>query len=190
MDWNDLIKIFLAKNSQINLSAIRDEKWVQVKHIDDSIELNKFLEIEKWSTVLDIGTGSGFPLMPLAMTNPDVQFVWIDSVRKKVKAVNEIIEEVWINNAKVIWGRVEELKDQKYDVIVARAVWYIDKLISWSYKLLREGWYFVFYKQINEEERKELVRICKLKKMKLIKEYEYKFSVEDIERVIYVVKKI
>ncbi|MBU0626451.1 class I SAM-dependent methyltransferase [Patescibacteria group bacterium] len=88
MNRDKLIKIFLEKNSQINLSAIRDADGVLVKHIQDSLELDKVLQIPPKSslsqgrtfTVCDVGTGGGFPLLPLAMTHSDVSFIGIDSV--------------------------------------------------------------------------------------------------------------
>ena len=73
--WKDLVRVFIEKNSQLNLSAIRDAKWIKIKHINDSVELNKILKIEKWKSVCDIGTGGGFPLLPLAISNPNVKFV-------------------------------------------------------------------------------------------------------------------
>jgi 16S rRNA (guanine527-N7)-methyltransferase len=93
-DRSKLVKIFLEKNSQINLSAIRDEEGVRVKHIQDSLELLAFSDLEEGSKVCDVGTGSGFPLLPLAMTNPAVSFIGVDSVKKKTIAINEIIAQL------------------------------------------------------------------------------------------------
>ena len=97
--WESLISIFLEKNNQLNLGAIRDHDWVMTKHVLDSIELNSFFELEKWKTVCDIWTGWWFPLLPLSITNPDVDFTWLDARRKKVDAVNEMIEKLGIKNA-------------------------------------------------------------------------------------------
>jgi len=69
-----LIQTFLEKNSQLNLSAIRDEEGVLVKHIQDSLEINKILTFPKGAQIADVGTGGGFPLLPLAMTNPQARF--------------------------------------------------------------------------------------------------------------------
>ena len=89
--WKDLVRVFIEKNSQLNLSAIRDAEWIKIKHINDSIELNKILKIEEWKSVCDIWTGGGFPLLPLAISNPNVKFIWNDARRKKVDAVNVMI---------------------------------------------------------------------------------------------------
>ena len=73
----DLVKVFLEKNKQINLSAIRDENWVMLKHIKDSLELEKIIEWNEWMKVADVWTGGGFPLMPLAISHPECNFMWI-----------------------------------------------------------------------------------------------------------------
>jgi 16S rRNA (guanine527-N7)-methyltransferase len=185
-----LISIFLEKNTQLNLSAIRDREGVLVKHIQDSLEVNTILTFPIGSTVADVGTGGGFPLLPLAITHQKVQFVGIDSVRKKTVAVNEMIGELGIQNAKVIWGRIEELKNQTFDIVTARAVAYVDKLIPWSYHLLTKGGKFVLMKQKNEEEKAAILQMCEIWKLRLVLEHYYRLFEGDIERVIYVIEKL
>lgn len=184
----NLISIFLEKNNQLNLSAIRDYDWVMTKHILDSIELNKFFKLEKWKKVCDIWTGWGFPLLPLAMTNSDVIFVWIDARNKKVNVVNEMISELGIKNTKCIWTRIEDF-NEKFDYITARAVWYIDKIIPRSYELLKKWWYFIFYKQVNEEEFAELKKMCEKYHLEISIQHNYSLFDWDIQRVIYIIKK-
>jgi len=82
-----LIKVFLEKNKQINLSAIRDEQGVYDKHIRDALEVSKVFDFQSGMEVCDVGTGGGFPLMPLAMENPDLHFTGMDGVRKKLDAI-------------------------------------------------------------------------------------------------------
>ena len=185
--WENLIKVFLEKNNQLNLSAIRDHDWVMTKHILDRIELNKFFELEKWKKVCDIWTGWWFPLLPLAMTNPDVDFTGIDARRKKVDAVNEIIDNLWLKNAKCVRSRIEDFGEQ-FDYITARAVWYVDKIIPRSYDLLKKWWYFIFYKQYDAEELNVLNKLCKEYKLKIVNTHRYSLFDWDIERIIYVIK--
>lgn len=184
-----LIKIFSEKNSQINLSAIRDKDWILVKHIYDSIELNKFLKIKNGKTVCDIWTGWWFPLLPLAITNPNIQFIWIDARRKKVDAVNDMIKNLWLNNVECKWIRIEDFKE-KFDFVTARAVAYIDKLIPWSYDLLKKLGHFVIYKQYEQSEYESLKNICKKYKLDIKEKHKYFLFDGDIERVIYVIKKM
>jgi 16S rRNA (guanine527-N7)-methyltransferase len=184
-----LIQTFLEKNTHINLSAIRDEEGVLIKHIQDSLEINKMLTFPVDSTIADIGTGGGFPLMPLAMTNLQAQFTGIDSVKKKTLAVNEMIAELGITNAKVLRTRIEDFKGSTFDYITARAVAYVDKLIPWAYHLLKKGGKFILMKQRNEEEKAVLLQISKKWNLKLVKEHYYTLFKGDIERVIYVIEK-
>ena len=189
MDWNRLIEVFLKKNSELNLSAIRDEEGVRLKHIDDSLKILVTWILKPWMKVADIGTWWGFPLMPMAISCPDIEFVWIDSIKKKTVAVNEMLESLWVKNAKVIWTRIEEYKGDSFDVITARAVAYSDKLIKWAYPLLKKWWYFLFMKQVIEEEKEVLKQLCKKYHLSIEKEMKYKLYEDDIERVIYVIKK-
>ncbi len=188
MPFDNLINTFLEVNSHLNLSAIRDFEWVKTKHVMDSLELTKVFPLEDGLTVCDIGTWWGFPLLPLAIQYPKVNFVGIDSTRKKVDAVNDMIQELGIQNAKAIRTRIEDCQET-FDVITARAVGYIDKLLQRSYHLLKKGWHYVLYKQVSEEEKSDLLQLCKTRNLHLVTEHVYKLFPEDIERVIYLVKK-
>lgn len=133
----ELIDQFISINSHTNLSAIRDPEGIQVKHIQDSLEINKILVLKPKSTLCDVGTGGGFPLLPIAISNPDVQCTGVDSTKKKVEAVNEIISNLKIMNAKVVRTRAEDHKEE-YDYVTARAVGYIDKLLPRVHHLVKK----------------------------------------------------
>ncbi len=189
VDRNNLIHVFLEKNKQINLSAIRDEKWVMVKHIKDSLELEKLIDWKKWMDVADIWTGWGFPLMPLAISHPECNFVWIDSVRKKTVAVWEMLENLNVKNVEMIRTRIEDIKNQTFDLITARAVAYSDKLLNRATPLMKKWWLIALMKQFNVEEKNVLAKIAQKKNLFLEKEYHYKLFDWDIERVIYILRK-
>lgn len=184
-----LVEVFLQKNKELNLSAIRDEEGVMVKHIQDSLELKKTWVFKDWIEVADVWTGGGFPLMPLAISYPNIQFTGIDSVKKKTVAVNEMLDTLWVKNAKVIWTRIEEYKEKQFDVVTARAVAYSDKLIKWAYPLLKKWWYFLFMKQNIQEERELLLKLCKKYHLSLKDEIKYQLYEWDIDRIIYVIEK-
>ena len=186
---NKLIDIFIKYNSQINLSAIRDPDWIYQKHILDSIELNNFFNFKIWSSIADIGTWGGFPLLPLSITHPECTFTGIDSIRKKVDTVNKMIQEIWIANAKAIWTRIEDYNGPQFDYVTARAVGIIDKIIDWSYELLKKSGFYILYKQYSIEEEKILHKICKQKNLKLIKKHSYTLFAGDIQRMIYILQK-
>ena len=189
MDRDKLIHTFLEKNKQINLSAIRDEDGVRVKHIQDSLELEKIIERKEWMRVADVWTGWGFPLMPLAILHPECNFVWIDSVRKKTIAVWEILDELEIKNVEMMRTRIEDTKNQTFDLVTARAVAYSDKLLNRATPLVKKEWKIALMKQVNEEEKKVLLNVANKKKLVLEKEYKYKLFDWDIYRIIYILRK-
>ena len=189
MDWDKLIKIFLEKNKEINLSAIRDEEWVKIKHIQDSLELEKLIDRKAWMEIADIWTGWWFPLMPLAVSHPECNFTWIDSVRKKTIAVWEMLEKLNVKNVNMLRTRIEDIKNQTFDLVTARAVAYSDKLLNRATPLIKKWWKIALMKQVNEEEKLVLLNEAKKKKLALEKEHFYKLFDWDIERVIYILKK-
>jgi 16S rRNA G527 N7-methylase RsmG len=107
------------------------------------------------------------------MTHPDVHFTGIDSVKKKVVAVNEIITSLSIPNAHIVRSRIEEFKKQTFAYGIARAVAYVDKLIPWVYPLITSGGVLILMKQKNEEEKAELLKMCTQRNLQLIKEHQY-----------------
>ena len=189
MNRDKLIQTFLEKNKQINLSAIRDEEWVKVKHIQDSLELEKIIDWKEWMRIADIGTGWGFPLMPLAISHPECNFVWIDSVRKKTIAVWEILDELGVKNVEMMRTRIEDIKNQTFDLVTARAVAYSDKLLNRATPLVKKWWRIALMKQVNDEEKIVLLNIANQKNLVLEKEYNYKLFEWDIDRVIYILRK-
>lgn len=131
-----LIDQFIRINSHTNLSAIRTPEDIEIKHIQDSLEINNILTFSPHSTLCDVGTGGGFPLLPIAIENPLLTCTGIDSTRKKIDAINEIINALHITNAKAIRTRAEQ-HTATYDYVTARAVGYIDKLLPQIHHLVK-----------------------------------------------------
>lgn len=183
-----LIDVFMQKNSQINLSAIREHDEIYTKHILDSIELDKILKIPAWSKVFDIGTWGWFPLLPLAILYPDSDFIWMDSTQKKILAVQDMAKQLDLKNIEVVRSRAEDYKGE-CDYLVSRAVAYIDKLMSRTYDLVKKWWYMILYKKFTTEEKDDLDYICERNDIKLIKQHIYSLFPGDIQRVIYILQK-
>ncbi len=123
--FQNLYTNFVQKNKIINLSAIRDEQGIWEKHFYDSLLGAEFLE-DADEKILDLGSGGGFPALPLALMFPGKQFFPFDSVEKKMKAVQEIVNTSKIDNVTPLIGRAEELGQdalhrEQYDVVTVRA---------------------------------------------------------------------
>lgn len=188
-DRKQFIDVFVAKNQQLNLSAIRDADGVFVKHVSDAIELNTIWKFEDGQEVIDVGTGGWVPLLPLAITNPNTRFTWLDSVKKKTVAIMEMAQALGLDNVEVVRSRAEQHKKQ-YDILTARAMAYIDDLMTWTYHLVKKWGYFILYKMRSEEEEAAIDSVCERYKLAFEKQHMYKLSDDDIQRVIYIVKKL
>lgn len=161
--FNDYIKAFLNQNSKLNLISKNDEKFLWEKHIFDSLSIEKFFEKYKpsGSKLLDIGTGGGFPSVPTALAYPDIEVFALDSIRKKINAIENIKAVLNIQNLHTICDRAENIKD-KFDIITSRAVAPLKIIIGYAMPLLNKNGYFVAYKSIRtEEEIKEAKNILK-----------------------------
>lgn len=184
---HQLISVFLYKNSQINLSAIRDPIWVYNKHILDSIELTKIMWFD-WKKVCDVGTWWWFPLLPLAITCPDTLFVWVDSIQKKLNAIEDMLSQLGIINTTTEWSRIEDLHLEGYDIFTVRAVAYIDKILSWTKNILKKWNKLVLYKLYTLEEYDNLLSIINWYHLRLDQVHHYTLW-DEVDRVIYVLEK-
>ena len=124
--------IFIDWNNKINLISRKDTEHFYEKHVLHSLGIAKVLDFVSGSSVLDVGTGGGFPGIPLAILFPEVQFTLVDSIQKKIKAVNGIIEELDIQNAIGIHARAEKIKGS-FDFIISRAVTRLIRFIPWTH---------------------------------------------------------
>gem|GEM_PF-336257 len=140
-------------------------------------------------------------MLPLAIEQPDVRFVGMDARKKKITAIQEMINEyktdpLELKNVHLLWARVEEYKGVKFDVVLARAVAHVDILIPWMLAIVKKGGTLVLYKEYKEEEKKVLVDLCVQKKLTIEKEYRYVLEGSgpaasdgvNVERVIYVIE--
>lgn len=189
--FKKFLELFKEKNSQVNLSAIRDDAWIIEKHFIDSIMLNVFIELE-WK-VADMWTGWWFPLIPLAIINTEVKFTWIDSVAKKLKAIDEFCEKLEINNVKTLSGRAEEIGQnveyrESFDFVTSRATAFFPTLLEYVIPLLKVGWIFCAYKLDDKEELKSAKKALSRLWAKILKVKNYNLAGQD--RTIVLIEKI
>lgn len=185
-----LIRTFLDWNSRINLSAIRTPEWVYIKHVLDSLELTKLLTLHTGSSLLDVWTGGGFPLLPLAIQFPEVTCCWIDGRRKKLDAIDAITQELWIKNVTTVRGRIEDHHEQ-YDYVTARAVAYSDILLPELVRVTKKWGRIILYKLFTQEEDQLLRSLLSRYKLTLLHAHSYTLITDSQEnqRILYILQK-
>lgn len=194
-DFAKYIDVFLDQNSKLNLISKNDEKYLWEKHIFDSLAIEKFFEkyfkeFPNDVTLLDIGTGGGFPSVPIALEYKNIEVYGLDSIRKKINAIENMKAELGIKNLHTICDRAENIKD-KFDIITSRAVAKLDKIANYALPLLKNGGYFVAYKSIKtQEEINDAKNILKKYKAEIIDVIEYNLPLEEnFVRNLIVIKK-
>ena len=128
---SSLKNIYETWNSKINVISRKDIENIYIRHILHSLSIAKFIKFKRDATILDLGTGGGFPGIPLAIIFPDSNFILVDSIRKKIAVVDEVVKELGLKNINSQWSRAEDL-DHSYDFLVTRAVAKMPTLINWS----------------------------------------------------------
>ncbi|AWZ49747.1 16S rRNA (guanine(527)-N(7))-methyltransferase RsmG [Hathewaya limosa] len=122
--YKDLIKEW---NKKVNLTSITEDEEIIKKHFIDSIKIFKCEEIKKAKTIIDIGTGGGFPGIPMKIVNPDCKMVLLDSLNKRINFLNIVIDDLGLQDISTIHGRAEDFAikseyREKFDIVVSRAV--------------------------------------------------------------------
>jgi 16S rRNA (guanine527-N7)-methyltransferase len=129
--FSKLPELYKFWNAQINVISRKDEENFMERHVLHSMGIAKVIEFSPGSKILDIGTGGGFPGIPLAIMFPECQFTLIDSIGKKIKVVNEVATSLGLSNVKGIHERAEKITGQ-YDFIVSRAVTAMPAFLPWT----------------------------------------------------------
>jgi 16S rRNA (guanine527-N7)-methyltransferase len=189
--------LFMEYNSHTNLSAIRDEQGIIEKHFIDSLYGASLIFDSMDDTegknqtpikLLDIWSGWGFPGIPLKIVIPELEVMLLDSVGKKVKAMNHFVDSLWLTGIWAIQERAENLaKDPhhygQYDFVVSRATAYMTDILTWARPFLRPDGKIILYKMPSEDEAKEIRKITK--KLGLILEGELTYTLGEKERILY-----
>jgi len=124
-------------NTQVNVISRKDIDQLYLHHVLHSLAIAKVLEFEIGDQILDLGTGGGFPGIPLAILYPQCHFTLVDGTRKKIAVVQQVVDRLALSNVTALPVRVEEL-DGTFDFVVSRAVAKAEKLITWSERLLKK----------------------------------------------------
>nr|WP_283106258.1 16S rRNA (guanine(527)-N(7))-methyltransferase RsmG [Shewanella saliphila] len=146
----------LAKwNKAYNLTSVRDPEQMLIRHIMDSLTVSPYLEGHRF---IDVGTGPGLPGIPLAIMNPDKEFVLLDSLGKRIRFQKQVQFELKINNITSVESRVEAYQpEDKFDGVLSRAFASIQDMLSWCHHLPKEnGIYYALKGQLSEQELQQM----------------------------------
>jgi 16S rRNA (guanine527-N7)-methyltransferase len=135
--FRQLEELYKDWNSKINVISRKDIGGLYEKHVLHSLSIAAAFEFHPGTTIIDIGTGGGFPGIPLAIFFPQVKFHLVDSIAKKLKVVDAVATAIGLNNISIQHGRAEEIRNQKFDFAVSRAVAPLKDLWKWCRPLLR-----------------------------------------------------
>ncbi len=130
--FTQLQSLYQDWNLKINVVSRKDIDELYLRHVVHSLGIAKVLSFLPKTKVMDVGTGGGFPGIPLAILFPETQFHLVDSIGKKIKVVNEVVEGLELQNVTTTHGRVEEVNDT-YDFIVSRAVAQMETFVRWTH---------------------------------------------------------
>jgi 16S rRNA (guanine527-N7)-methyltransferase len=125
-------ELYAEWNEKINVISRKDMEHLYEKHVLHSMSIYRFAPFQPGSKVLDIGTGGGFPGIPLAILMPEVKFTLVDSIGKKIKVVQGVAEALGLQNVEAYHERAEKIKG-RFDFVVSRAVTVLPELLAWSY---------------------------------------------------------
>ena len=194
--FNQFYDLIVEWNKVMNLTAITDYKDVVEKHFLDSLSIERILKLDDIKAVMDVGTGAGFPGIPLKIIYPELKVTLLDSLNKRVKFLNEVIRQLELKNIDAIHGRAEDIGKnenyrEKYDLCVSRAVANLATLSEYCMPFVRVGGVFVSYKSgdIDEEVLKSKKAIS-LFGGKIDEVVKFQLPGTDINRAFVKIKKI
>lgn len=190
------LDLVLVRNEHINLTAVRDRNEALVKHVLDSLAIADLPEYRDAETIIDVGTGAGFPGALLAIVDPEKEFTLLDSTLKRLKVIDEFAQTLNISNLRTVHARAEEISrkpeySQAFDICVSRAVANLEKLSGWCLPFVRKGGFFIAYKGENyEEELAQASKVLKKNKAALSYVESYKDVPEEISgHVLLIISK-
>jgi 16S rRNA (guanine527-N7)-methyltransferase len=194
--YEKLFALQTAYNAHINITRISSREDFYLKHIEDSLALLPIIDADSERSrsirLIDIGAGAGYPGIPLAIERPELRVTLNDATLKKIKYVQSVIDALPLPNAAAVWGRAENLNQQKehkgqYDFVTARAVAELQELVQFAAPFLRTGGRALFLKAKNVETEistaKRAAAKCGLSLLDVTK---YKLAEMDRAIVVYV----
>lgn len=187
-------RMLVDKNKVMNLTAITDFEEVVRKHFADSLSIAAHFDLSKVKSMIDVGTGAGFPGLPIKIVYPQIEIVLADSLQKRLNFLDEVIAELHLTGISTVHGRAEDLARRKeyrehFDLCASRAVARLSVLSEYCLPFVRPEGYFLSYKAGNcEQEIAEAKRAIRLLGGQI--ERREQFGLDGMERCLIAVKKV
>lgn len=188
-------QMMVETNKHMNLTAITEEDEVISKHFVDSLSCCKVMDMSKVSSIIDMGTGAGFPGIPLKIAYPEIEFVLMDSLQKRIRFLDSVVEELGLQKIQAVHARAEDLARRKeyranFDLCVSRAVANLSTLTEYCIPFVRVNGYFVSYKaQKGMEELQQAENCLKILGCKVEEANQFTLDGDDSERLLLKIKK-
>jgi len=184
-------KILIEVNQSVNLTRITEKEEVYEKHFYDSLTLSKVINLNEVNTLLDIGTGAGFPGLVLKIVYPNLKITLIDSLQKRVNFLNRVINDLQLKDIEALHVRAEDYQNKniKYDLVVSRAVARLPKLLKYSLPFVDKEGLFIAMKANLTTEIEESQSILKSNKFYLQQIESFTLPKEKSVRNLVVVKR-
>ena len=183
-------KLLIEWNNKINLTRIIEEQDVYLKHFYDSLTITKVVDLNNYSTLLDFGTGAGFPGMVLKIIYPNLKITLVDSLQKRITFLNEVIKKLELKDIETIHERIENIKDKHFDIITTRAVANLSKLVNYTHKIIDSTTLFIPLKANIDEEIELAAKELKKYKLTISKREEFYLPKENSIRNILIIQRI
>ena len=188
-------ELLIQWNEVMNLTAITDYEEVMKKHFIDSISLNKAYDVHKNATLIDVGTGAGFPGMALKIAYPNLQVTLLDSLNKRISFLQTVIDELGLEGVCAIHGRAEDFAKpdkfrEKFDLCVSRAVANLTTLSEYCLPFVKVGGKFISYKSEKiEEEKIAAEHAINILGGKVTEQVSFYLPSSDIYRNLFIIEK-
>lgn len=183
-------KMLIEANKITNLTRITDEEEVYLKHFYDSLTVTKVIDLNKNLSLIDIGTGAGFPGLVLKIVFPNLKITLLDSLNKRIEFLNKVIKELDLKDIKTVHSRIEDYQEEQFDIVTSRAVAKTNILLELSCNLSKINGYYIFLKSDIDEELKESKNAIKTLNLELVQKEEFVLPIENSKRTIIKIKKV
>ncbi len=183
-------------NKKMNLTAVTDPEGISLRHFADSISPLYYVNFPEKSKIIDIGTGAGFPGIPIKIMRPDIEITLMDSLNKRINFLKEVSDKLNLDKTECIHARAEEFSKkatyrEKYDIGISRAVAKLKILSEYVIPFVKEGGYFIAMKAKDiEEEIQEAKEIISLLGGRIEEIKEFQIPDTDVTRKLVIIKKV